>query len=212
MKRLGISQRVEVIKSHGERRDCLDQQWSPFTLSLGYAPIPLSNVASAEAESYLTSLGLDAVLLSGGNSLMHLNPQADDAAPERDNFERSLIDFALKEKLPLIGVCRGMQMLNHYFGGRLTQCSGHVAARHGLAVSPSFSNYVENTVNSFHNYAIGGDDLGEDLQSFATSPEGHVEAFIHNKQSVCGIMWHPEREAPHRPKDLSLFRKVLQHD
>jgi gamma-glutamyl-gamma-aminobutyrate hydrolase PuuD len=210
VKRLGITQRVEVVLDYGERRDCLDQRWSEFVLELGFIPVPLPNVGPDLAEALTGNLRLDAVLLSGGNTLAELDPEAADTAPERDLFEHALIDVATGLSLPVVGVCRGMQVINLHLGGSLSKVDGHVASRHALHAKPNFNDIIATDANSYHNWGIAPGQLAEPLCPVAMDDEGYTEAYIHRRASISGIMWHPEREQPARHPDVELLKHLLK--
>jgi gamma-glutamyl-gamma-aminobutyrate hydrolase PuuD len=209
VKKLGITQRVESIAAYGERRDCLDQRWSKLASNLDCCIVPLANVPAADASDYLDELQLDAIILSGGNSLTSIAPEAEDAAPERDAFEEALLREALIRSIPVLGICRGMQFINVFFGGSLQPIDGHAGTAHAISVTPPFSECVSNTVNSFHNWAIPASDLAKECEAFAYDAEGNIEGFKHTTQSVAGIMWHPEREMPFQDKDILLIKKFI---
>lgn len=209
MKKLGITQRVDVNKEYGERRDCLDQRWSDLAIVLGYYAIPLPNIAANGVSGLLDELDLDAIILSGGNSLASVHGKAIETAPERDSFEFSLIEQALSRSIPLLGVCRGMQILNVHFGGGLEELEGHIAVDHSVFTIPSFQNLVADTTNSYHTWGIGKLNLAKDLIAFAFDNEENIEGFVHASKPVAGIMWHPEREAPFKQQDVSLIRQIL---
>jgi N5-(cytidine 5'-diphosphoramidyl)-L-glutamine hydrolase len=207
MKRLGITQRVENIRSYNERRDCLDQRWSMLAFHLGYFPVPLPNIAAEKVSALLDNLKLDGILLSGGNSIVSLYPNADDLAPERDAFEQAILDETIKRNIPIVGVCRGMQLINVVFGGRLVPINDHVAKDHLIK-------HVENRpiperVNSYHNWAIPQDGLAAILTPIAFDLAGNVEAFECVDKNILGIMWHPEREHPFNPLDVELIKRYL---
>jgi gamma-glutamyl-gamma-aminobutyrate hydrolase PuuD len=207
MKRLGITQRVQNVHHYAERRDCLDQRWASMALQLGYLPLPLPNLATDQVPMLLDNLQLDGVLLSGGNSIASLEPESEDTAPERDRFEAALLEQAIERKLPLIGVCRGMQLINFELGGRLSPISGHVAERHSLTQQGSVQ--FPDEVNSYHNWAIPRDGLAAELTPLAFDSEGNVEAFECPEKKLLGIMWHPEREQPFRNLDVKLIKRYL---
>jgi len=209
MKRLGITQRVENITAYGERRDCLDQRWSVLANELGYIPIPLPNIGKLDISNLLDSLQLDAIILSGGNSITKLNPTATDVAPERDIFEIALIEEGIKRAIPILGVCRGMQIINIYYGGQLLPIEGHVASYHKLNIASDYSEYILEMVNSYHNWAIKSSDLASGLIPIASDEKGSIEAFIHESKPVAGLMWHPERETPFKQQDIKLIKKFL---
>ena len=90
-KRIGLTQRVEVVPGYGERRDCLDQRWAGLMIGLGFCPIPLSNDV-LDVPAYLEALQMDGVVLTGGNDLVEA-AGSERTAPERDRFEHLLLDF-----------------------------------------------------------------------------------------------------------------------
>ena len=208
MKRIGITQRVEFVQNYAERRDCLDQRWAAFIWELNCLPIPLPNISTERVSTIVGGLKLDAILLSGGNSISELEPGAVNAAPERDAFEFALLDEGLSQNIPVFGICRGMQIINLYFGGKLTNIKDHVAVRHPIFPEDSEFHLPE-TVNSYHNWGILPEGLAHQLSMVAHDSEGNVEAFCHREKKVYGIMWHPEREYPSNHRDIELFRKVF---
>jgi gamma-glutamyl-gamma-aminobutyrate hydrolase PuuD len=209
MKKLGITQRVEVIHDYGERRDCLDQQWHELSRALGYLCIPLPNIPSDYVEGLLDALDLDGLVLSGGNSLSSHEPEALNSAPERDRLESALIDQSIKRNIPLAGVCRGMQAINVHFGGDLSEISGHAGTRHRVTNTGDQWTCLRGEVNSYHNWAIAPADLADDLDALTYDSTGNIEAFIHKQNRISGIMWHPERETPFVSRDLELLTKFL---
>lgn len=207
--RVAISQRVDVIRDYGERRDALDQAWYELLGQLGALALPVPNAPDC-LDAWLEATKPQAIVLSGGNDPAG-TPGATQVAPERDETERRLLDYARANELPVLGVCRGAQYMNLYCGGRLRRVDGHVAQRHAVrieagALLPALAGLAE--VNSFHNAAIGPDDLGRNLQTAATADDGTIEAFVHTTLPWVGILWHPEREpAPHVAQDLNLIRQ-----
>ncbi len=208
MKRIGITQRVERVQSYSERRDSLDQRWPMFVEKLGFLPCPLPNFLPDKAPQVVAALKLDAILLSGGNSIASFDPSAFDAAHERDAFENALLDEALNQGIPVIGVCRGMQMINVYMGGGLAHVAGHVAVRHPILSIDS--NYTLPTdINSYHDWCIPLKRLADNLDPIAVDVDGHIEAFTHVEKNLLGIMWHPEREQPFNRLDIKLIKRFL---
>jgi putative glutamine amidotransferase len=208
MKLIGITQRVEKVANYAERRDCLDQRWSNLAFELGYTPLPLANTPPQQVTALFDSVKLDAVLLSGGNSIHTLDSSAKDTAPERDKFETALIDEALKRKIVIIGICRGMQMINSHLGGQLEKINGHVAVRHALAIADNHYP-LPDTVNSYHQWGIPAKGLAHGLKTIATDVDGYIEAFQHTEKKILGVMWHPEREHPLQSLDIELIKRFL---
>ncbi|EPJ48869.1 MAG: hypothetical protein OFPI_27410 [Osedax symbiont Rs2] len=208
MKLLGITQRVEEVKSYSERRDCLDQRWYEYANMLGYIPVPLPNIPQNQVAALLNVLNLNAVLFSGGNSIASYNSAARDSAPERDGFEARLLDECLARNIPVIGVCRGMQMINVCLGGGLSPISNHVGIRHDISITET-GNTRNVSVNSYHNWCIPGESLAPILNVIAVDCAGNVEAFKHANKSVLGIMWHPEREEQPSSSDINLIKSIF---
>lgn len=208
MKRIGLTQRVDIIESYGERRDALDQQWSSLLLDLGALPVPLPNIAPEKIPELVDSLQLDAVIITGGNSLSYLDPTAKDIAPERDAFELALIVYMESKVLPIFGICRGMQIINHHFLGRLVKIDNHIAKHHSIFPDAQ-AIALPNEVNSFHSWTIPSDGLGENLNALALDENGNIEAFTHQTKKIAGIMWHPEREENINHLTLTFMKSIL---
>lgn len=134
-----------------------------------------------------------------------------DITPERDTFELAILEEFLKTKKPILGICRGLQLMNIFYGGTLYQDIKYVDTniqhkQKWLADLPTHDiNILENNIlfeifgkkartNSFHHQMIK--DLGRELTSIATANDGVIEA-IQNKNYpfFYGVQWHPEMMA-----------------
>lgn len=217
MTRVGLTQRVSVIEEYGERRDCLDQEWTVLLESLGYTPFILPNRID-DVDSYLDALDLDAVILTSGNDLATLeNPS--NPAPERDVFETVVLEYAIRTETPVLGVCRGLEFINTYFGGTLSPVADHVACTHAVEFSkPDRYRQSEGTelslpdttdINSYHDWGIERDDVGNKLEVLGIVEDETVEAVVHESHPIWGIMWHPERESPSQTLDRQILNHVL---
>lgn len=200
MRRVGITQRVEVDENHGEVRDCLDQAWSVLAARYDVVLIPLCN-GVIEVSRYLEELDLHGVILSGGNDFADL-PGTEKTSAARDMFEQHLLEWCQDHSRPVLGVCRGMQGIHRFFGGELKRVSGHVARSHDILFNgESFK------VNSFHRWGIGGGTVAPRAEIVAMGQSGTVEAFIFPQEKMAGMMWHPERESsPSTPSAEMLAR------
>lgn len=213
MKRIGVTQRVEVVPGYGERRDCLDQAWTVLLGRLGWDLVPVPNNHS-DIAAWAQRQGLQGLVLSGGNDLAHL-PSAQRIAPERDATEHALLNWASESRLPVLGVCRGMQMLNVWLGGKLEPVVGHVACRHPVwpcentpLPYAALSGYSE--VNSFHDWGITPAGLAVNLVPHLRAADGSIEAFVHDTLPWVGIMWHPERNNENSAAlDLALLQSFF---
>ena len=129
MKAVAITQRVSVVPAYGERRDCLDQAWTKFLAACGLLPVLLPNVTEA-ALALCEGAGIAGLVLTGGNDLAALGGDA----PERDAVENALLDLAERRGLPVLGVCRGMQVIQQRFAIPLRRVEGHVAQRQVIRI------------------------------------------------------------------------------
>ena len=210
MIRLAITQRVDVIESYGERRDSLDQNWTRFFGEAGdFLLVPVPNTLNVPLV-WISDMSIDGFVLTGGNDLSFVS-SSEKASSERDRTEKVLLSRAQEKGLPVLGVCRGMQMINHFLGGRISRLDQHVACRHNIekcGQTVFLGNYK--SVNSFHNYGIQQDDLADDLNAVYQSDDGYIEAFEHKTLPWVGMMWHPEREAGFSQDDIRTVHNLFE--
>lgn len=200
MKIVLYTQRVEIVESYGERRDCADQNIPRFLSRCGYLPIPMPNITGI-AKDMVKQLKPVGIVLTGGNSLRDYGGNA----PERDEMEREILTLALEEQIPVFGFCRGMQVILDYFGNKLKEVEGHVAVYHRLQ-----GNYGEIEVNSFHNQACL--DVANPLEAQAWTEDGVVESIRHKDKPILAVMWHPEREREFAEEDIRRVQELFGKD
>jgi N5-(cytidine 5'-diphosphoramidyl)-L-glutamine hydrolase len=195
---VAVTQRVMISPESGERRDALDQRWVPFLEGCGMEAVPVPNRLDSVAR-WAAALDIGAVLLSGGEDLAELGG----TAPERDITEYALLDWARNREVPVLGVCRGLQLLAYRGGVMLRRVDGHVALEHSISTDGGIE-----TVNSFHRW--GFDRAPPGFAVTAAAQDGTVEAMRHATLPISGIMWHPERYAAPRAQDLEQVRSALR--
>lgn len=149
-------------------------------------------------------------------------PETDVPDRERDEVECRLIDEALARDLPLLAICRGLQILNVHLGGTLIQhlpnSESHVrrtpdrgAPAHQVAIEPgtllaAIARRDTWNVNSRHHQAIN--QLGKNLTvSARDSNDGTIEAVeMSDRRYVVAVQWHPENQSPKDPEQQKLFQ------
>jgi putative glutamine amidotransferase len=168
----------------------------------------------------------DGLLLAGGGDIEPARYGAADhpaqygVDPGRDQLELALARAAVSMELPLLGICRGVQLLNVAFGGTLVQ---HLEdgdspvvhrdeakqAIHGLRVEPGSRlaealGQVEAEGLSHHHQGL--DRLGEGFRAVAWAPDGLVEGIERDDGWTVGVLWHPESTAAADPVQHRLLR------
>ena len=190
-----ITQRVDNLENINEIRESIDIRLVKFCLSIDLIPITISNfiINKYELKEYLYNLNFDGIILSGGNNIGTLK--------ERDLFESQLLRWSKNHNIPVLGICRGLQMINYYQKGTLIPIEGHCKTRHYI----KGEKFSPREVNSFHNYGIFKENLGDNLLPIAFAEDGSIESIRHEFEPWLAIMWHPEREKIFNNKDLELF-------
>jgi putative glutamine amidotransferase len=189
--------------------------------------LPPDPASEADPASVLELL--DALVLIGGRDVESVrygatpHPLAESPGRERDRFELSLVRQAVVRDLPLLGICRGMQILNVAFGGTLCQqltdlpgVADHmptpgalVEAAHDVTLSSGSlaartSGSVRLATQSHHHQGV--DALGEGLVASGHSSDRVVEAIeMPSRRFVLGVQWHPEADPNSR-----LFASLIE--
>ena len=193
---------------------------------LGHQVIILP-VDKPEIASQYVSI-VDKILLTGGTDIApqfynqepHLKIEATNL--ERDAFEMAAVEAALEQGKAIFGVCRGLQLLNVFFGGSLWQDLSEVdfpLVKHLQAPTPeafpthslviqadSYLDFLpsQHFVNSFHHQAVR--KLAPELRAIAHAADGLVEAVENHKKRVLAVQWHPEATWQTEKYDKELFR------
>lgn len=199
MRSVAVSQRVEIIPEIGERRDSLDQSWANLFSACNLIPLLIPNNKDC-AKEVLANTPVSGIVLTGGNDLVAYGGNA----PERDETDFFLLQYALDHKTPLLGVCRGMQIIQHFYSIKLFAVQDHVNTKHYLKVDGNLR-----CVNSYHKY--GTRETKESLGILATSEDGVIEAVQHTIAPVTGVMWHPERNETFEEHDIKLIKELFSN-
>ncbi|MBL8173624.1 MAG: gamma-glutamyl-gamma-aminobutyrate hydrolase family protein [Bryobacterales bacterium] len=209
MRRVGISYRFE--EKYPPYRDAV--------LAVGLAPVAIVPPGVQSLK------GLDGLLLAGGTDL---NPalygqvrdsETEDADEERDAMEIRLLQEALRIDMPVLCICRGLQLFNVALGGDLIQHleqtelhrqRGVTDAHPVQAIGGTRLGAIVGTesfeVNSRHHQAAGR--IAPKVVVSAYSADGVIEGLeLAEQRFAVAVQWHPEDRVPWRKQDTNLFRE-----
>jgi len=225
--RIGVTSAPSL---HDQRRvEHLDRAYTDAVVAAGAFPFVLPVLDWPDAEEVLS--GLDGLLLTGGGDVA-ASWYGEDPAPEaygvdaaRDGWELALVAAARAAGLPILGVCRGAQVLNVAAGGTVIQHlpvgtdeSHKQYERDGETVHPvevdptsllaAITGPRAFGVNTLHHQAVA--DVGSGLRPVAWAPDGVIEAVESvDDRLLLGVQWHPEL-LTHQPPHDRLFAWLAQ--
>ena len=207
-KRIGLSMRVCNMGDYKEKRDCIAHDWYKFMQDsfpeVSWIPIP--NLGPSVLD-YIQLQEVSGLILTGGNDIGE--------EKIRDDTEMALIDFAIRNKLPVFGVCRGLQLIQHYYRGPIKPCDEniHVSTNHSVSFTHTIEGFTTiggcRVVNSYHRQAVYVDSIAPSLMPWAITDDGCVEGLFHPDEKIVAVQWHPERTNPYVTDDQRLMAKVL---
>lgn len=235
--RIGVTAWTE-IKPRGPYAT-VSRHYADSVVRAGGLPLLLPVLADLSLVPSLLD-GLDGLLLTGGTDVnpglygQERHPAVAAVDPDRDRWERALVLGARDRGMPVLGICRGAQLINVALGGTLvqdlaTQRPGtldHVRdgqpmdslahpvrlvpgpSRLGRALGRESASSPVLTVNSFHHQAV--DVLAPGLVATAWAPDGVVEAFeAPGDAFLVGVQFHPEALTADHPEFTALFRALV---
>ena len=161
----------------------------------------------------------DGFLFTGGQDV--------GSCPERDALETLLLSKALQADKAVLGICRGLQLINVFLGGTLwqdlpsqhpsdivhRQAKPYGATTHKVALNGDLGTLLGKDtieVNTLHHQAAK--DLGNGLKAMAVAPDGIIEAIqMEGKRFVWAVQWHPEYLFEADPNSQVLFTHFIKH-
>lgn len=205
---IGIS--CNVRPHEGENGNyCIDRSYADAVFKAGGMPQMMPLLPDEQIEALISMY--DGILLSGGGGLlpeikkMDNLPSLKEQNPTRYAFESRIIEIAIDKKTPILGICRGMQMINDVTGGTVVNLATKKHRQkdpgdegtHKIVVEPD-SMLIEAVqgdnvlVNSFHSQVVG--EIGSHLKVNCYSDDGFIEGieFKDKSQYIMGVQFHPE--------------------
>lgn len=216
----------------GGRRYELKRAYADAVLAAGGLPVLVPWVEGPALAAYLALA--DGLVVTGGAFDVPpelygeaRRPECGTLVPERTRFEKELLEAALAARLPVLGVCGGMQLMNVVRGGTLYQDLAADAGLRGHEQPPPKDvpfHEVEVAagtqlaalvgagplrVNSTHHQAAK--DAGAGVLVSARAPDGVIEALeLPDQPFALGVQWHPEAVLRHEPRHAGLYRGLVE--
>lgn len=228
--------RIGISSNRKDGLSCIAETYVQSVLKAGGAPVLIPVITDIEALTAIIA-GLDGLLMSGGGDLNPLYvgeqpiPQLQDVDTFHDEYELILLRLAANRQLPLMGICRGHQLINVAFGGSVyqdiysqhegglfkhSQSLSREYASHSVQLTDSSSRLFEILkkepevlVNSFHHQAVK--ETAPEFKETAVSPDGINEGMEHPEKEIFSVQWHPEAMAANGDElMLELFRHHVE--
>lgn len=232
-----LQQRVDqYVPARGERRmpvigisanrkeglSCIAETYVRAVLDAGGAPVLIPVITDIQALSDIVD-GLDGLVMSGGGDInpLFVNeepiPRLQDVDPYRDEYDLLLLRLTANRQIPIMGICRGHQIMNVAFGGSIyqdiyaqnygsllkhSQSIPREYPSHSVTLTPGinrlraiFGDAERIYVNSFHHQAVR--TVAPGFRPTATAPDGLNEAMEDPEKTIFSVQWHPEAMAAH---------------
>ena len=232
---IGISSSVIVDEAGsfaGYKRAYVNKDYVDAVVRAG--GVPLIIPFSTDKEVIISQAQLiDGLILSGGHDISPYNygqepsQKIGETFPERDTYEIILLEESKKRNIPILGICRGFQLINVAAGGTLYQdlslIPGNIL-KHNQVSNPTLKTHKveikensfissifgkETMVNSFHHQVIN--KVANDFIVVAKASDGVVEAIEHKTYKfLVAVQWHPEMLAVNCEKARVLFSKFVE--
>jgi len=221
--------RIGISANRKDGLSCIAETYVRSVVEAGGAPVLIPVITDIKALSVIVA-DLDGLILSGGGDInpLYLSeepvPQLQDVDTFRDEYDLILLRLATNRQIPIMGICRGHQILNVAFGGGVYQDihsqSNHPLLKHSQTQSRELPSHTvrleqiqsrlrsllkEDTiyVNSFHHQAIK--EPATEFIATAIAPDGINEAMEHPEKDIFSVQWHPEAMAPEGDKTMQLL-------
>ncbi len=216
---------IGISANRKDGQTCLAETYIQSVIQAGGAPVVIPATTDLRVLTAVVQ-DLDGILMSGGGDINPLFvgeeplPALQDVDTLRDRYDLLLIRLASNRQIPLMGICRGHQMLNAVFGGTLYQDIYSQAdtdvIKHSQKMAreeASHTVHLEDgcviAVNSFHHQAVK--DVAPEFVQTAVAPDGINEGMRHPEKSVFSVQWHPEAMAIHGDEEAqALFNHFIE--
>lgn len=207
-KLIGVTARI--LYEDNVRKQFVNERYLTRLIERGFNTIMLT-LDNPNIEEILDLC--DGFLITGGSDIDPKNFGEENLGESKncdlhlDELDRVVVEYAAKNKKPLLGICRGHQAINVFLGGSLYQDIGnnHNSTKHQVTATKNhLINFPQNfTTNSYHHQALK--KVPDSLEIVALSDDDKViEAIVHKELPIMATQWHPEM-TPNDPISILIF-------
>ena len=196
--------RVTKATHYIENRDSISSDWSNFIMKFfpGSTFIFIPNIEE-DVINYIINENINVVIFTGGDDIGQF--------PLRDKTENILIDYTVRKNIPIIAICRGLQLIHNYFDGETVLGSPdfqkiHKSARHFIETQGMIKD-----VNSFHSNVLDEKSISDKFEIFARCQADRTIEGIRN-ENILAMMWHPERDNKNARWTKQLIEEFLNNE
>lgn len=229
--------RIGISANRRDGLSCIAETYVQAVLDAGGAPVLIPAITDIKALTVLVS-ELDGLVMSGGGDInpLYLHeepiPQLQDVDTPRDEYDLILLRLAANRQIPIMGICRGHQIMNVAFGGSVYQDihsqTDHPLLKHSQTLAREYPSHTvtlepgtnrlrtilkdkeQILVNSFHHQAVK--EVAPGFRATATAPDGINEAMENTEKPIFGVQWHPEAMAPQGDEQMkALFAYHIEN-
>lgn len=229
--------RIGISANRRDGLSCIAETYIQAVLDAGGAPVLIPAITDIKALTVLVSK-LDGLVMSGGGDInplyLHEEPirQLQDVDTLRDEYDLILLRLAANRQIPIMGICRGHQIMNVAFGGSVYQDihsqTNHPLLKHSQTLAREYPSHTVTLepgtnrlrtifndkepilVNSFHHQAVK--EVAPGFRATATAPDGINEAMENTEKPIFGVQWHPEAMAPQGDEQMkALFAYHIEN-
>lgn len=229
--------RIGISANRRDGLSCIAETYIQAVLDAGGAPVLIPAITDIKALTVLVS-ELDGLVMSGGGDInplyLHEEPirQLQDVDTLRDEYDLILLRLAANRQIPIMGICRGHQIMNVAFGGSVYQDihsqTNHPLLKHSQTLAREYPSHTVTLepgtnrlrtifndkepilVNSFHHQAVK--EVAPGFRATATAPDGINEAMENTEKPIFGVQWHPEAMAPQGDEQMkALFAYHIEN-
>lgn len=166
----------------------INHDWYDFLKGHTIVPLVSADPATVNVSEF------DLIILCGGNDMSDFVTWRDNNDPRRDQFEAQLIDQAIANNIPVVGICRGSHFINKHLGGTLR-----------VLATPYDNVEVElYGLNVVCHHTIAIDQLAPGFEVLLQDKHGVIELAVNRDKRLLGIGWHPERPVNTHTRELLL--------